>query len=375
MALKEYIDKINKDFGMVAMTGTMPPKERIPFSSPYLNYVTYGGICYGASSEFVGAESSGKSTLALDIVHQFQIKEQNRYITGKNELEKALEKAKGKEAERLREEIINLAERKAIYLDLEFTLDWEWGRKLGVDPNKVVSIQPDAMGVEIPLDWIVEMAKTNEVGLIIVDSIGSMISGAEEDKLIGESTYGGISKALTRFYKKIMPSVNKNNIALIMINQTRDDMNNPYNRWNRPGGRMSKFAQSLSLGLSEGEKLDEKYAETTNKVDMVYARLTNVQVIKNKTAPPDRQRTRFTILHGRGIDTPFDVFCMACDLGLIVVGGAYYTFIYPATGEELIKIQGKAKAIAYLRAHPELMATLWEIMYTKSTTEEIETND
>lgn len=133
---------------------------------------------------------------------------------------------------------------------------------------------------------------------------------------------------------------------------------------------MNKFAQSLTLGLSEGEKLDEKYAEATSKSEMIFARMTNVQMIKNKTAPPDRQRTRFTILYGKGIDVAYDVFCMACDMGLVMVSGAYYTFIEPVTGEELIKVQGKSKAVAYLRDNPSLMDSLWQVMYNKSGTEE-----
>ena len=67
MDFLQLIDKINKDYGNTVISGTLPPRERIPFSSPYLNYVTYGGIVYGSSSEFVGAESSGKSTLAQDL--------------------------------------------------------------------------------------------------------------------------------------------------------------------------------------------------------------------------------------------------------------------------------------------------------------------
>lgn len=370
MELAQLIDKINKEYGETVVTGKLPPKERIPFSSPYLNYVTYGGICYGASSEFVGAESSGKSTLAQDLIHQFQLIEKNRYETKKAEIEALIAKAKGKELDRLTEELSNLRERKTVYLDLEFTLDGEWLEQLGVDADKVYVIHPDAMGVETPLDWIVEFSDTNEVGFIIIDSIGSMVSGAEEEKSLSDATYGGISKALTRFYKKVMPNLKKNNIALLVVNQTRDDMANPYNQFNRPGGKMNKFAQSLTIGLSGGDKLDEKYADATNKSEMVYAKLTNVQMIKNKTAPPDRQRTRFTIQHGRGIDIAYDIFSMACDFGLVNVSGAYYTFVEPNTGEEIQKVQGKAKAVSFLKDNPEIKQRLWKALYEKSTTDE-----
>ena len=366
MDFSQLIEKINKEFGDTVISGTLPPRERIPFSSPYLNYVTYGGIVYGSSSEFVGAESSGKSTLAQDLISQFQKIEAVRFAKRKEELQTAIAKAKGKELERLTSQLEATKERKTVYLDLEFTLDGVWLNKLGVDASKVFIIQPQAMGVETPLDWIIQLAETEEVGFIIIDSIGAMVSGAEEEKSLNDATYGGISKALTRFYKKVMPYVKKNNIALLVINQTRDDMNNPYNQFNRPGGRMNKFAQSLSLGLSGGEKLDEKYGDATGKSEMVHARVSNVQMIKNKTAPPDRQRTKFTIKHGRGIDQAFDVFGMACDLGMVAVAGAYYTFFDPENGVELKKVQGKSKAVEFLRANDDLRNKLWKRLYDES---------
>jgi len=366
MSFLQLVDKINKDFGLTVISGTIPPKERIPFSSPYLNYVTYGGICFGASSEFVGAESSGKSTLALDLIRNYQKIEQERYLTTKQDLEKSIENAKGKELTRLTEELANLKERITVYLDLEQTVDGAWLAKLGVDPSKLYVIQPSAMGVETPLDWVIEATDTGEVGFVIIDSIGAMLSDAEDNKSLSEATYGGISKALTRFYKKVMPSLKHNNIALLVINQTRDDMANPYNQFNRPGGKMNKFAQSLSLGLVGGQKLDEKYADATGKSEVVYARETNVQVIKNKTAPPDRQRTKFTIRFGHGIDKAYDTFLMACDQGLISVAGAYYTFFDPATGEEMQRIQGKANSIAFIRNDKALQDGLWKALYDMS---------
>lgn len=370
MDFSQLVEKINKEYGETVQAGKIPPKERIPFSSPYLNYVTYGGICYGASSEFVGAESSGKSTLAQDLIHNFQIKEKARFEEKRAVLIAKLEKAKDKDKAKIQEQLDAIKERKTVYLDLEFTLDGFWLEKLGVDPEKVFVIHPDAMGVETPLDWIIQFSETDEVGFIIIDSIGAMVSGAEEEKTLSESTYGGISKALTRFYKKVMPNIKKNNIALLVVNQTRDDMSNPYNQFNRPGGKMNKFAQSLTLGLSGGEKLGDKYEEVSGKSEMVAAKLTNVQMIKNKTAPPDRQRTQFCIKHGRGIDVAYDVFSMACDFGFVAVTGAYYTFVDPMTGEEIVKVQGKGKAITYLKDNPELLNRTWQALYEKSGVDE-----
>lgn len=363
--LDSLISDINKKYGLTILNGNIPVKERIPFSSPYLNYVTYGGVCYGASSELVGQESSGKSTLAQDLIKNFQKIEKERYESKLAELNAKLAKAKGKEEIRIKEEIDALPERIAVYLDIEQSLDPDWLKALGVDDSKIFITQPSAMGIETPLDWIVQFSETPSVGFIIVDSIGAMMSDAEDNKLIGEFTYGGVSKALTRFYKKIMPNLKRNNIALLVINQTRDDMNNPYNQFNRPGGKMHKFAQSLSLGLVGGQKLDDRYADATGKSEVFSARETNVQVIKNKTAPPDRQRCKFTIRMGYGVDVAYDTFLMACDLGHIQVTGAYYTIVNPLTGE-VNKHQGKLNAVEAIRRDQALLEAMWQGLYEHS---------
>lgn len=374
MAIEDVLNKINKQFPGTASFGALPERQRIPFSSPYLNYVTYGGVVMGRSSEFVGAESSGKSTLVLDVIKNFQKMESERIAKRRIELEELIPSSKGKNETALLAELSALKERTTVYLDIEYTLDSQWSKKLGVDMDKVIILHPDLMGIEEPLDWIVDLAETGDVGLICIDSVGAMISGAEEEKGIGEATYGGIAKPLTRFYKKIAPHLSKYNIALIMVNQIRDDLVNQYNKFNRPGGRMHKFAQSLTLGLSAGEKLDEKYGSASNNSEMVYARMTNVFVIKNKTAPPDRQRANFCIRYGVGLDSTFDTFNMACDMGLISANGAYYSF-FDDNGELVQKIQGKANAIKYLEANKEVHEGIWKALYEKSLDGKEDEND
>lgn len=128
---------------------------------------------------------------------------------------------------------------------------------------------------------------------------------------------------------------------------------------------MHKFAQSLSLGLVGGQKLDDRYADASGKSEVFSARETNVQVIKNKTAPPDRQRCKFTIRMGYGVDVAYDTFLMACDLGHIQVTGAYYTVVNPITGE-VKKHQGKLNAVEALRDDPTLLDAMWQGLYEQS---------
>lgn len=369
--LLSLMGNIEKEYGRSMYVGDLPQRECIPFSSPWLNYVTWGGVRYGMSTEIVGEESSGKSTAALDIIRNFQPIEEERYKKRKKELEEELAKPKlsKKEEARLLTEQASLTERVAVYLDLEYTTDSNWVAKNKVDESKMIIFQPPPMGVEGPLDKIIQMAETGQVGLIIVDSVGAMMSTAEEEGDVGKGNYGGISKALTKYYKKIMPIISKQNIAHIVINQTREDLNG-HNQLVRPGGKMNKFAQSLVLRLRPGIKFEENYAKGSNNSELVYARQTIVQVAKNKVADASRQNGFYTIRMGQGVDRAYDTFSMAMQYGMIVMSGSWITMFHPTNGEEILKVQGSGKAVTYLDENPDIEKLYWDELYRLSTEEE-----
>lgn len=197
-----------------------------------------------------------------------------------------------------------------------------------------------AAGSEVMLDYVVDLAATGEYGVILVDSIGYMISTAEHDSDMGKGNYGGISRMLTKFYKKIGPYVLGFDIAQIMINQTRQDMSG-YNQIIRPGGKMNEFAQSLTIHLEHMGKLDEGLQPISRREDVIYAEETRFYILKNKAASSDVQNAIFTIVKEQGIDKTLGLVNLMLYLEDIIQAGAWYTITNPETGEVIDKVQGK----------------------------------
>lgn len=367
--LGKILDDIEKDFGQSIFIGTLPEFKFIPFSSPQLNYLLRGGIPYGASSEIVGEEHSGKSTLVLDLIKNYQEQEIIRVEEIKAKLKEDIKRAKGRELKNLEEELANVRERVAVYLDIEMTTNPQWMKKMGVDENKVVIYQPKAVGIEEPLDHILKMMETDAVGFVAIDSVGQMISTAEQESEVGKGNYGGISKSLTKYYKKASPLYSKNKIAHVVVNQTRQDLSG-YNQLVRPGGNAHKFAQSVVLRLRPGTMFNEKYVSIPRKEASVHSRETIVNLVKNKMTGSDRQTTSFTIKPNHGIDVMFDTAEMAMEVGAILKGGSWYTVIDVKTGEVVAKVQGIAAVMDYLEENEEFYKSLKDYLYQEATRDE-----
>lgn len=364
--LGSVLSSIEKDFGDTIFIGDLPEKAVLRFTSPYLNYLLRGGIREGVSTEIVGEEHSGKSTLVLDLIKNYQQQEAERYKKEKARLEEELKNAKGKRAiEDLEKKLEELIERPAVYLDIEQTLDPQWIHKMGVDESKVIIYKPSAVGMEEPLDHILLMLETGQVGFVAIDSIGQMISTAEHDSELGKGNYGGIAKSLTKYYKKAIPLVSRNKVYHVVVNQTREDLSG-YNQLVRPGGKAHAFSQSMVLRLRPGKRYNEAYATISKSEALVHARSTVVQVEKNKMSGSDRQATEFTIRPNYGIDKEFDLVQMAIELGIIDKGGAWYTIFDPTTGEQLDKVQGIARVMEYIEENEEYTKTIDEYIYNKS---------
>ena len=174
MSLESLCKELNKKakedivgYGMKEYTNQV-----IPLSSPRANYSLYGGIPRGRLIEFFGDEGSGKTTTALDLCANAQ------KVFDKENLENP---------------------QKILFLDAENTYDPTWAKKLGVDSDKIVFIKPMSQTAEELFQFILDAIDTGEVGLVIIDSLGVLISQQAYDKDITERTYGGISMALTAF--------------------------------------------------------------------------------------------------------------------------------------------------------------------------------
>ena len=284
--------------------------DRIPFTSPRLNYMTFGGLPIGKLIEFYGEEHGGKTTTALDIIANYQ----------------ALPNAK-----------------KVLYVDAENTLDVEWARKLGVDVDNMIVFKPTSHSAEEIFQFILDMIETGEIGLVVLDSIGMLVSQQAMEKTVEDKTYAGISQALTAFSGKAEMACHKYRCTLIGINQIRDDLSAQWaGAVKTPGGRAWKHACSVRLRFSRGSFIDDKGNEIKRSSESPAGNLVSVSMEKNKTCPPTRRTGYYTLTYDYGVDYIADLVDLAIKYGAVDKSGAWFAIINPTTGEQIAKLQGQA---------------------------------
>ena len=256
------LDQLIKDFNkqaketIVARGIVREFTNRIPFSSPRVNYMLYGGLPRGRLIEFAGEEGSGKTTTALDIVASAQKLFQKEWENEIHHLEE-LESPKKVDKDKL-EYLQGRGPKQVVYADCENTLDEEWARKIGVDLDNVIIIRPMSQTAEQIFEMILQMIETDQVGLVVIDSLAVMLSQQAYEKDMTERTYGGISMALTLFSKKAEMLCAKHDCTIIGINQLRENMNSPYGGTITPGGRAWRHACSVRLEFRKGNFIDDK---------------------------------------------------------------------------------------------------------------------
>lgn len=323
--MSDLMKSINKTYEADILHLGLPEYDyrRIPFTSPRMNYVTYGGLPRGKMVEFYGDQHSGKTTSSLDIVANYQ----------------RLEDAKG-----------------IVYADLENTLDRVWATKLGVDfniplgePGCIYLMNPTNQGAETIFEQLLEMIKTDEIGLIVIDSLGVMVSNQALEKSIEEKTYGGIGMALTNFSKKAEGLCNKHDCTIIGINQMRADLGNPYGGQTTTGGMAWRHNVAVRLEFRKGKSFDSKYKDLSQRADGNIGNYVEVFMSKNKTCPPDRHVGFYTIKYDSGVDYLFDLIDMCISMEIIQKRGAYFDILDNETGEVIKTIQGMSKLCEYLQ--------------------------
>lgn len=297
--------------------------KRIPFTSPRMNYCTFGGIPIGKITEFYGEEHGGKTTTALDIVANYQQMPDARDV---------------------------------LYVDAENTLDVEWAQKLGVDIDRMYILQPKSQSAEEIFQIICDAVDTGEVGLWVLDSIGALLSSQELEKTMEDKTYGGIAKPLTLFGKKIEMLMQRHKCTGIGINQMREDLNSQWGGQTTPGGKAWKHFCAVRLQFSRGKFLDEKGNELTRSAENPVGNIVLMSMTKNKTCPPVRRTGFYTLNYEEGIDYLRDLVDVAVKYGIIEKHGAWFDILDVESGELLKgKIQGQANVYQELEADSELL--------------------
>lgn len=297
--------------------------QRIPFTSPRMNYCTFGGLPIGKLVEFYGEEHGGKTTTALDIIANYQ----------------------------------NMKDaRRVLYIDAENSLDVEWAQKIGVEINQLYIMQPKAQSAEEIFDFIVASVDTGEIGLWVLDSVGALMSQQELDKDMDEATYGGISKPLTRFGKKIEMLNARHKCLGIGINQERADLGNPYGGTTTPGGKAWKHFCSVRMQFRRGKYLDDKRNELNKSAEAPAGNIVLMSMTKNKTCPPTRRTGFYTINYETGIDYLKDLVDVAIKYGIIDKHGSWFEIIDTETGDVLKdKLQGQNSVFDTLDDNLELL--------------------
>lgn len=324
------LDAIMKDINKKAKEDIMTvglsdySYTRIPFTSPRMNYCTFGGIPVGKITEFYGEEHGGKTTTALDVVANYQQMPDAKDI---------------------------------LYVDAENTLDVEWAKKLNVDVDKIIILQPKIQSAEDIFQIICDAVETGEVGLWVLDSIPALISNAAWEKEMDEKTYAGISGPLTTFTSKIIQLMHKTKTTGIAINQIRDDLKSTWGGIKTPGGHAWKHFCAVRMQFSRGKFLDEKGNELTRGADAPVGNIVMMNMVKNKTCPPTRRIGEYTINYEIGIDYLRDLIDMAIRYDIIQKSGAWFELVDIETGEALCKdkIQGQANVYEYLQTNDDIL--------------------
>ncbi len=262
-----------------------------------------GGLPRGRVVEIYGPESSGKTTLTLQVIAEMQ-------------------KLGGT----------------AAFIDAEHALDSQYARKLGVNLEELLISQPDTG--EQALEITDALVRSGSVDLIVIDSVAALTPRAEIEGDMGDSLPGLQARLMSQALRKLTGSIKRTNCLVIFINQIRMKIGVMFGSpETTTGGNALKFYCSV--------RLDIRRIGSIKKGDEVVGNETRVKVVKNKVAPPFKM-AEFDILYGEGTSREGELLDMGSSIGIVDKAGAWYSYNGERVG------QGKDNAREFLREHPEM---------------------
>jgi recombination protein RecA len=314
-ALDVIIAQLERQFGsgsVITLGSTNIEKwPSIPTGAPTLDRILgIGGLPRGRIVEIYGPESSGKSTIALTVVTEAQ----------KMGL-------------------------KCAYVDAEHALDPIYMNALGVDLDKLIFSQPDYG--EQALEIVDRLVRSGEVGVVVIDSVASLIPKAELEGEMESAQMGLQARLMAKAMRKLVSAASETKTLLLFLNQLRSKIGIMFgNPETTPGGMALKYAASVRIDLRKKEDLKDKSGEAVGiKV--------KAKVIKNKMAPP-LKITEFDILYGKGVDQYGCLFDLGLEQGIFTQKGAWVYY----DGENFA--QGRDNAVEKLKLNQDLVSLIKE---------------
>ncbi|MBY4797988.1 recombinase RecA [Collinsella sp. AGMB00827] len=305
-ATKAAIEKRFGD-GSIMKYGDGGPQlevEVIPTGSIALDCALgIGGVPRGRIIEIFGPESSGKTTLSLEILAEAQA--QGGVVA---------------------------------FIDAEHALDPGYAARIGVDIDEVLISQPDTG--EQALEICDMLVRSSAIDVVVVDSVAALVPRAEIEGEIGDTTVGLQARLMSQALRKLAGSLSKSKTTCIFINQLREKIGVMFGSpETTTGGRALKFFSSVRIDIRKAESIKNGTEIVGNRV--------RCKVVKNKVAAPFRS-AEFDIMYGTGISKEGSILDMGVDLGIINKSGSWYTYEQERLG------QGREAAKGFLRATPEL---------------------
>lgn len=353
--LNEVLKSISKKYGeSVVKIGVddLTVDGVISLGSPSADFCLYGGIPEGRITEFSGAEGSGKTTTAFICAGMYQ----------KKELERNPENP-----------------RAIVFLDNEGTADPVWAKILGYDMSEdakvpTICLRPEAQSAEEIFDMALDMLKTGEVGLLIFDSIATLVPQQISEESMEKQQIGGVAKSLTRFANTAIGLLRKYKATLIAINQVRENISGYGDPLITPGGRSWKHACSSRIMFKRGDFFDEDGNKLQKKdAQSPAGHMVEMYVLKTKTCRWDRKLSMYSLNYSKGVDIVADTVDVATHFGYIQnPAQGSFVVVDPDTGETMkddsgkdIKIRGKKNLVDYFRNNISMWKKIYDLCEDK----------
>ena len=312
-AIELAFSQIEKQFGKGSIMRLGSKEAIVPIAVISTGSISFdaalgvGGVPRGRVIEIFGPESSGKTTIALQVIAEAQ-------------------KAGGM----------------AAFVDAEHALDPGYAKKLGVDVDNLLVSQPDYG--EQALEITEALVRSNAIDVLVVDSVAALVPKAELDGEMGDSHMGLQARLMSQALRKLTGTVSKSRTCLVFINQIREKIGVMFgNPETTTGGRALKFYSSV--------RIDIRRIAAIKEGDVVTGSRTRVKVVKNKVAAPFRE-AEFDILYGEGISREGDLLDLAVNNNIVEKSGSWFSY----KGERIG--QGRENARAFLKENKDTLVKL-----------------